>query len=312
MKVRILLSASALLIATSASAQLNNLIQQFSGQLTFLQQPPASVELDALVSDTLIFMFIEKENHILTNDIILDLSEPGDYFDDSIIPDSLQTWDLLNPGVIPAGTEVHSIYFHYDNETYNQTFNLFNYLNCIGQFQVNAQITFNYPVLGIIMRASGNQPNLLNSDSELGLSTVDYCEHNLTHFPGINIADGCQSDRFILSADRMTLTLKNNTDIHHDNYRVVLDASSPLSVRDNEKKSQIKYFPNPTGDIVNFEIDKLEYFDYIISNQVGQIVSSGKLDTDTRSVSLAKYPSGIYFIKLSNGQSITTISVVKH
>jgi len=310
MKIGILLS-SIIVISTNASAQFNNLIQQFSGELTFLQQPPASVELDALVSDSTLFMFIEKENYILTTDIVLDISQPGDYFDDSIIPDSLQTWDLLNPGLIPAGTEVHSIYFHYDNETYNQTFNLFNYLNCIGQYQVNSQITFNYPVLGIIMRASGNQPNLLNSDTELGLSTVDYCEHNLSHFPGINITDGCQSDRFILSADRLTLTLKNNTDIHHDNYRVVLDASNPLSVTDNEIESKIKYFPNPTGDIVNFEIDGLESLDYIISNQVGQRLFSGKLDSNVRSVSLERYPSGIYFITLSNGEFNRVIKILK-
>jgi len=310
MKIGILLS-SIIVISTNASAQFNNLIQQFSGELTFLQQPPASVELDALVSDSTLFMFIEKENYILTTDIVLDISQPGDYFDDSIIPDSLQTWDLLNPGLIPAGTEVHSIYFHYDNETYNQTFNLFNYLNCIGQYQVNSQITFNYPVLGIIMRASGNQPNLLNSDTELGLSTVDYCEHNLSHFPGINITDGCQSDRFILSADRLTLTLKNNTDIHHDNYRVVLDASNPLSVTDNEIESKIKYFPNPTGDIVNAELDELESLHYIISNQVGQRVFSGKLESNVRSVSLERYPSGIYFITLSNGEFNRVIKILK-
>lgn len=301
-----------ILSVTSASAQFNNLIQQFSGQLTFLQQPPESVELDALVSDTSLFMFVEKENHILKNDIILDLSEPGDYFDDSIIHDSLQTWDLLNPGVIPAGSEVHSIYFHYDNETYNQTFNLYNYLNCIGQYQVNAEITFNYPVLGIIMRSSGNQPNLLNSDPELGLSSVDYCEHNLSHFPGINIVDGCQSDRFILSADRMTLTLKNNTDIHHDNYRVVLDASGQSSAIDHEMVSPIKYYTNRSGDIVNFEIVDFVSYDYIISNQVGQIVSSGILDTDTRSVSLTEYSRGIYFITLSNRESKMTITVFKN
>jgi len=71
----------------------------------------------------------------LVNDLKIDLSKPGDYFDDSTIPDSLQTWDLSGPTTILAGTEVHSIYFHYDNETYNETFNLFNYLNCIGQYQ---------------------------------------------------------------------------------------------------------------------------------------------------------------------------------
>lgn len=75
-----------------------------------------------------------------------------------------------------------------------------------------------------LLRLLGPQFHLNLSDEEFGLPTVDYCEHNLRHFPGINIADGCQSDRFILSQDRRTLWVTNNTDIHHDNYRVIIQA----------------------------------------------------------------------------------------
>lgn len=202
----------------------NNEIESIEGQIEFLEEAPGSVELDVLVSDTLIFMFAEKMNHVLLTNIITDMSSPGDYFPDSI-PDEEQTWEALNPGVIPAGTKVNSYYFHYDNETYNDNFELNNYLNCIGQYQVNAKVTFKNPVLGIVMRAgTGVEDHLRTSDLELGHENVDYCEHNLSHFPGINIADGCQSDQFVLSADRRTLTLKNNTDIHHDNYRVIVEA----------------------------------------------------------------------------------------
>ncbi len=202
----------------------NSEIEIFSGQITILDSPPVSLELDGLVSDTLIYVFAEKLNHTLLTTIETDLSVPGNYFPDSI-PDEEQTWEALLPSSIPAGTKVHSYYFHYDNETYNDTFDPTNYLNCIGQYQVNAQITFKKPVLGIVMRAGlGVEDHLGNSNSELGLSSVDYCDDNLSHFPGINIADGCQSDQFILSEDRLTLTLKNNSDIHHDNYRVILAA----------------------------------------------------------------------------------------
>ena len=77
------------------------------------------------------------------------------------------------------------------------------------------------------MRAGlGAEAKLLNSDEELGLSYVAYDQQNLRHFPGINIADGCQSDRFILSEDRLTLFVINNTDIHHDNYRIVIAADN--------------------------------------------------------------------------------------
>lgn len=201
----------------------NFLIGEFNGQVTFLQESPISVELNELVSDTLLYMFVEKTDHVLTADIAIDLSEPGEFFADSV-PEDQQTWEGLNPSIILAGTRVHSIYFHYDNDTYNDSFNLFNYLNCIGQYQVNAEVTFNFPVLGIIMRASGGEDNLGKSNLELGISSVDYCEHNASHFPGINIVDGCQSDKFALSNDRRTLTIKNNTDVHHDNYRVILAA----------------------------------------------------------------------------------------
>ncbi len=199
-------------------------IENIEGDILFLDQPPQSVELNALVNDSSLFMFAEKTNHVLTEDITVDMSLPGDYFPDSV-PDEQQTWESLNPGVVPAGTRVSAFYFHYDNETYDDTFNLKNYINCIGQYRVQAKVVFKQPVLGIVMRAgAGSQFHLRLSEDELGLASVDYCEHNLRHFPGINIADGCQSDRFILSEDRKTLYLTNNTDIHHDNYRVIVAA----------------------------------------------------------------------------------------
>lgn len=202
----------------------NQEIETLKGQVHFLAEAPESLELDVLVSDTLLFMFAEKRNHTLLTAIATDLSMPGDYFPDSV-PDEQQTWEALVPGSIPAGTKVTSYYLHYNNETYKDNFDTTDYLNCIGQYQVNGEIKFSTPVLGIIMQAGlGEMDRLGNSNRELGLPSVDYCEDNLLHFPGINIADGCQSDRFVLSEDRMALIVKNNTDIHHDNYRVILAA----------------------------------------------------------------------------------------
>ncbi len=176
-------------------------------------------------SDFDLFMFAERQHHLLTRDLSIDLSQPGTYFPDTV-PKDQQTWEALNPGVIPAGTRVDSYYFHFDNETYDDTFRLRKYINCEGQYRVAGSVTFKNPVLGIVMRAgAGRRATLRQSDAELGLSGVDYCDHNLWHFPGINIVDGCQTDNFRLSADRHTLWLTNYTDIHHDNYRVIVDAS---------------------------------------------------------------------------------------
>jgi len=313
MRLRILGMVFFLSTAWSLSAQQNDLIRSYSGQLKILEEPPASLELDSLVSDSLLFVFVERETYVLSTDLVLDLTQPGDYFDDTVIPDSLQTWELLNPGVLPAGTEVHSLYFHHDNETYNETFDVFNYLNCIGQYQVNAEVTFNYPVLGIIMRAGfGAQDHLGISNDELGLPSVEYDEDNFRSFPGINIVDGCQSDRFILSDDRYTLTLKNNSDIHHDNYRVILDASQIVSVEDPEETHQIQVYPNPTRDIINLEFNDSETYHYTLSNHLGQRMASGTLPAGQNSLSLAEYQNGIYYIHLRHGTAESTIRVVKY
>ncbi len=198
-------------------------ISNMDGQIQLLETPPNSVELNELVNDTVLFVFPERQNHKLSKSITTDLSEPGEYFSDDLAKDK-QTWESLNPSTIEKGTIVSSYYFHYDNETYDDGFTFSDYFGCEGQLQVNSSITFDRPILGVIMRAGlGTKDHLRRSDGELGWSDVDYCEHNLSHFPGINIADGCQSDRFILSEDRLTLFMRNNTDIHHDNFRVVIE-----------------------------------------------------------------------------------------
>ena len=292
------MTAGALIVASTALAQSDAVIEHTEGQLLVLDAPPASVELDELVSDTLMYVFVEKTDYDLATDIVVDLSQPGEYFPDTVPADE-RAWEDLVPKVIPAGTRVHSVYFHYDNETYNDSFDTSNYLNCIGQYQVNGRVTFKSPVLGIIMRASGNQPNLRDSDPELGVSGVDYCEHNLRHFPGINIVDGCRSDRFILSQDRKTLTVRNNTDIHHDNYRVVLDASGASSTAEARAPRVLRCYPNPTQDLLHLATDLRGPIEYTIANQLGQRLGRGGLAPAERAVSLAGLPRGVYLITVT-------------
>jgi len=217
-------AAAAFLCAHAALALDGGRIESVSGDITYLDDPPPSVELWELESDFELFVFPEKKNHPLGQDLDVDIAEPGDYFPDSV-PDDQQSWEAMNPGVIPAGTLVDSYYFHFDNETYDDSFRLWRYLSCTGQYGVSGSITFKNPVLGIVMRAEGGEnAHLLASDEEVGLPGVDYCEHYARHFPGVNIADGCQSDHFVLSADRRTLWLTNFTDLHMDNYRVIVEA----------------------------------------------------------------------------------------
>jgi hypothetical protein len=200
-------------------------ISGITGDITFLSAPPSSVELFMLESDSDLFVFAERRGLVLERDLSVNIGEPGDYFPEET-PDSMRTWESLNPGVVPAGTVVDCYYFHYDNETYNDTFNSLNYLHCIGQKGVSGTITFQNPVLGLIIRGY----NLNQSNSVCGIDTVEYDTDLTRSFPGINIVDGCRSDHFILSADRRTLHLTNHTDVHHDNYRVLVQSDVTAGV----------------------------------------------------------------------------------
>lgn len=190
-----------------------------TGNITYLPTPPSSVELFMLDSDTDLFVFTEQRGLVLKQDVAVNISKPGDYFP-ADTPDSLRTWENLNPGTIPKGTKVDCYYFHFDNKTYTDTLNTYNYFHCIGQKKVSGTITFKNPVLGMVIKGY----NLNITNPILGIDTVEYDTDLTRSFPGINIVDGCHSDHFIMSEDRRTLILTDFTDVHHDNYRVIVQS----------------------------------------------------------------------------------------
>jgi len=84
-----------------------------------------------------------------------------------------------------------------------------------------------------------------------------------------------------------------------------------LSVTNTETKDLIKYHPNPTNDLVTFGINELQLYNFILTNQLGQNIKSGKLDNVNKTVSLSSLPTGVYFINLTNQQTNTTIKIIK-
>ena len=81
------MTAGALIVASTALAQSDAVIEHTEGQLLVLDAPPASVELDELVSDTLMYVFVEKTDYDLATDIVVDLSQPGEYSPDTVPAD---------------------------------------------------------------------------------------------------------------------------------------------------------------------------------------------------------------------------------
>lgn len=214
---------------TSESGVLPPGITFLGGSMTYLDPPPISVRLGELKSDEHTFVFAEKQQVVLEQDISAEITEPGIWFSDQdqaplpVNPPLVSSIALDLPrGTIPAGSVVDSYYLHFDNVSYE--FGLYRYTSCFGQIGVLGQISFDRPIIGVIIN-----PNLGTSGEQLGNDSTVYDDNPFsTTFPGLNLSNGCGSDQIIISDDRMTMIARNFTDIHHDNFRVLLGDPSVI------------------------------------------------------------------------------------
>ena len=69
-------------------------------------------------------------------------------------------------------------------------------------------------------------------------------------------------------------------------------------------------FPNPAGDFISVKTGKINFpADYLIINQLNQIVSAGKLRTENQQINISDLSVGIYVLKIGghNNQSFKVI-----
>ena len=81
-------------------------------------------------------------------------------------------------------------------------------------------------------------------------------------------------------------------------------------IHDVNPPGKVKYYPNPTVDIVNIEITgKME--EMYLADISGKILQRFNIqDQNKFMISLAQYPSGIYFIQYLNGERWQTGKII--
>ena len=85
--------------------------------------------------------------------------------------------------------------------------------------------------------------------------------------------------------------------------------SETLSI-DEEELDELKYYPNPTSSIINFEASRVIQ-KATVYNILGQEVTHLKGETNSLQVDIESYPQGIYFVKLIIEGQIKTVSIIK-
>jgi len=95
-----------------------------------------------------------------------------------------------------------------------------------------------------------------------------------------------------------------------NNDTTLTDNPDVTDVNDVKPPGKVKYYPNPTVDILNIEISgKME--EMYLADVSGKILQRFDIkEQDKFRISLAKYPSGIYFIQYQNGERWQTGKII--
>jgi hypothetical protein len=189
----VLIGATAALIAQLPAAAV---ITGTTGAVVKIA-PPASVEFEALTSDTEIFAFDEQQGVTLPANLAVDITQPGTYDD---------TGDLT-PGSIAGGTVVNSHMLHADNVGSGG-----------GPIKISGTATFDSDILGIAVH-SGN----LDASDFLGAPGTIYPTGKFQR----DLELDNQNDVVIWQVDNRTVFFQANTIAHVDQIRVVTEKEEP-------------------------------------------------------------------------------------
>ena len=196
----------ALVILTMpAMAQVSGVsgIARTTGQVAAIQPPPSLAD-GRLENDTRAFIFLERENYSLEQNLNLDIVNPGFYDSDSD----------LTTSVVPAGTIINSYYVHVDPST--------RFAEVPLPRGINGGVTFEEDILGIIVKTS----RLVSSTSELGTSRTQYVDQNGLEFTLINLGP---EDEITFEGNRRVLRFEFRNYIEIDQMRVITSSEAPAS-----------------------------------------------------------------------------------
>lgn len=195
-KIALIATAGFIAALTSAPCFAQRVVA-LSGQIQCIGAPASVRKSDGPRSDRLILAFAERQQVRLAQSVPVNILQPGNYY----------LAQQNTNGNIPAGTEVNSCMLESNPATGGAAI-----------FAYDASITFDVPVLGIVVGPS----RLNNSDALLGAPGTVYPEHD--QLRGLE-QDGTRTgDAVSLSGDRRTVRVHFVTSGDVDEIRIVTAA----------------------------------------------------------------------------------------
>jgi len=90
-----------------------------------------------------------------------------------------------------------------------------------------------------------------------------------------------------------------------------LHVQNPTIGIEEQIKSHIKVFPNPTAEIINISISPESRYNFSIFDINGRALNSGQLNDINTILDVSALSSGMYFIKVYNEKDSETFKIIK-
>ena len=99
--------------------------------------------------------------------------------------------------------------------------------------------------------------------------------------------------------------------IYLDNFKILGNCEVPVKIEEVVKTSTVKFFPNPTSEILNIDFGKFEKGNLEVLDVTGRLISRIPVNsTNLMQVDVSGYSKGLYFVRLNLSQETLVKSFV--
>ncbi|GAB5566004.1 MAG: hypothetical protein Wins2KO_30670 [Winogradskyella sp.] len=158
---------------------------------------------------------------------------------------------------------------------------------------------------------TSNYANGTNYQETIAIPVLDEC-YTFTIFDsygdGICCAFGTGS--YSLEDDNGNIIISGGE--FNSSESIIFSALNPLSINEFGLESVVRIYPNPVKNKLNIDLNISEDVNYEIINLLGQSLLKGSFNVGgNHTLDMSQQESGVYFIKLTSGNSSFTKKIVK-
>ena len=136
-------------------------------------------------------------------------------------------------------------------------------------------------------------------------NNVNFNNANNTNYPAFTASNN--DSLFCISVDDSAWSA-NNWSASIDSHTVFSNDCNPSSVEIIEIEINLSVYPNPTSEKINISI---ENFNGNINTEVYDLIGNRLQSTNKTTISLRDYAKGIYILKVSYGDRVEEVKVIK-